>query len=170
MSSFQNDDAHWMAEALALAEKAAEIGEVPVGALVVRDGECIGRGYNQPIATHDPTAHAEIMALRDAGSAEQNYRLPGATIYITIEPCTMCLGAIIHARIARIVYGAPEPKAGVLDSNKALVESAFYNHAYEWQGGVCEKECIHIIQRFFKERREHKKKLKKASGSEQQEF
>ena len=120
------DDNRWMERALVLAGQAAAAGEVPVGAVLVREGIVLGEGYNQPIAGHDPTAHAEIMALRAAATAEQNYRLPGSTLYVTLEPCTMCFGAMVHARVARLVYAASEPRAGVCESQLHLPTVEFY--------------------------------------------
>lgn len=122
------DDGHYMRIALELAASAAAAGEVPVGAVVVRDGQVIGRGWNRPISTCDATAHAEVVALREASLACGNYRLPGATLYVTIEPCTMCVGAMIHARIDRVVFGAPEPKAGALISQLQLTTAGHWNH------------------------------------------
>lgn len=124
-------------------------GEVPVGAVVVRDSTVIGVGFNQPIGSHDATAHAEIVALRAAGLQVQNYRLPGATLYVTIEPCLMCVGAMIHARIARVVYGAREPKAGAIESAMRAHEHPALNHRMTATGGVLEEECRAAIQRFF---------------------
>ncbi len=150
-------DAYYMAKALALAEKAHAIDEVPVGAIVVRDDNVIGQGWNQPISSCDPSAHAEIVAIRDATKTESNYRIPETCLYVTIEPCTMCLGAIVHARVARIVFGALEPKAGVLQSNP---NEMTFNHSFTWRGGVMQEECSDLIHRFFSERRERKKQLK----------
>lgn len=147
------DDEKWMQEALALAKQGAAEGEVPVGALVVRDGQVLGRGWNRPIAGHDPTAHAEVMALRDAARHEANYRLTGATLYVTIEPCTMCFGALMHARIARLVYGAMEPRAGVCVSQLRLPEQHFYNHRLEVTGGVLAEESAILLRGFFRQRR-----------------
>lgn len=147
------DDEKWMREALALAEQGAAEGEVPVGALVVRDGQVLGRGWNRPIAGHDPTAHAEVMALRDAARHEANYRLSGATLYVTIEPCTMCFGALMHARIARLVYGATEPRAGTCVSQLRLPEQSFYNHRLEVTGGVLAEESAIMLRGFFRQRR-----------------
>lgn len=149
----QHSDQYWMEQALALAEKAQAQGEVPVGALVVLDNEVIGRGWNQPISSHDPCAHAEIMALRDAGQNVSNYRLPNSTLYVTIEPCAMCAGAMIHARVARMVYGATEPKSGVAQSNLQFFSQDFLNHRLEVEGGVCEESCRAVIKGFFKQRR-----------------
>lgn len=147
------DDEKWMREALALAGQGAACGEVPVGALVVRDGVVLGRGWNCPISRHDPTAHAEVMALRDAAQQEANYRLAGATLYVTIEPCTMCFGALMHARIARLVYGATEPRAGACVSQLCLPEQTFYNHRIEVAGGVLAEESAALLRGFFRQRR-----------------
>ena len=142
-----------MRAALALAEEARLRGEVPVGAVVVLDGAVVGEGFNQPIGSHDPTAHAEIVALRDAGRRVGNYRLGGATVYVTIEPCQMCVGAMVHARIARVVYGTREPKSGAIDSAMRAHEHHALNHRMEAVGGILETECRAVIQSFFKERR-----------------
>ena len=142
-----------MREALALAEEAARAGEVPVGAVVVVNGEVMGRGFNQPIRAHDPSAHAEIVALRDAGRRIGNYRLTGATLYVTIEPCQMCVGAMIHARIARVVYGTREPKAGAIESAMRAHEHPAVNHRMAAAGGVLEDECRTLVQEFFEVRR-----------------
>lgn len=143
----------WMRRALELADRAAQQGEVPVGAVIVRDGEMLGEGWNQMIGSNDPTAHAEIVAMRAAADKTENYRLPGATLYVTLEPCTMCAGAMIHARIERLVFGAFEPKAGVICSRFSLVDEPWYNHKMEWQGGVLEDESSTMLQTFFKARR-----------------
>ena len=144
----------FMREALALAEGAAREGEVPVGAVVVRDGEIIGRGANRPIAEHDPAAHAEIVALRDAGRKVANYRLTGCTLYVTIEPCVMCAGAIMHARIARLVYGARDPKAGACGSVVDLLAHPRINFHTEVTAGVLAAESASLLSRFFAERRQ----------------
>lgn len=157
-------DEYWMTQALQLAKKAAHEQEVPVGAVIVRDEKPLGQGFNRPITGCDPTAHAEIMALRDAANNEKNYRLPGATLYVTIEPCTMCLGAIVHARIARVVFGATEPKAGVAISNPVWQSGDFFNHSIEWCGGVLADQATELMQQFFKLRREAKKKLKQQAN------
>ena len=146
-------DEEYMRAALELAGEAERRGEVPVGSVVVLDGAVIGRGFNQPIAASDPTAHAEIVALRDAGRRVGNYRLPGATLYVTIEPCQMCVGAMIHARIARVVYGTREPKAGAIDSAMRAHEHPSLNHRIEATGGVLEEECRAVIQEFFRDKR-----------------
>ncbi|WP_268235767.1 tRNA adenosine(34) deaminase TadA [Marinobacterium zhoushanense] len=159
------EDERWMQEALALAERAAELGEVPVGAVVVRDGEIIGRGWNHPISGCDPTAHAEIMALRDAAQRLQNYRLVDAELYVTIEPCSMCAGAIVHARIKRVVFGAIEPKAGAVCSRSALFDADWVNHRVLWQGGVLAQRCSARISAFFAERREQKRRQREQGRS-----
>ena len=143
----------FMREALALAAQAAAAGEVPVGAVVVKDGRIIGRGYNRPISSHDPTAHAEIVALRDAARAEANYRLPGCELYVTLEPCAMCVGALVHARLARVVYGANDPKTGACGSIVDLPAIAHWNHHGVFSGGVLADECGAVLRRFFAERR-----------------
>ena len=143
----------WMGEALALARAAGARGEVPVGAVIVREGAVIGRGGNAPIASTDPTAHAEIAALRDAGRTLGNYRLPGCDLYVTIEPCAMCAGAILHARIARVVYGAPDPKTGACGSVVDLFAEPRLNHHATVAGGVRASECGLLLTEFFAARR-----------------
>jgi len=142
------DDA--MAEALALAREGAEAGEVPVGAVVVLDGRVVGRGRNQPISTHDPTAHAEIVALRDAALAIGNYRLTGAALVVTVEPCLMCVGALVHARIGTVVYGTPEPRAGAIESTQRAHEHPALNHRMVVVSGVRARECRELVQAFFR--------------------
>ncbi len=144
----------WMRVALGEAARAKDAGEVPIGAVVVSDGQVIGTGFNQPISGVDPTAHAEIVAVRAAARAVGNYRLTGATLYVTVEPCLMCVGALIHARIGLLVYGAPEPKSGAIVSSVCAHESPGLNHRLEVLGGVLENECRALIQEFFRERRE----------------
>jgi tRNA(adenine34) deaminase len=146
-------DDDWMAEALALAHVAGGRGEVPVGAIIVKNGAIVGRGGNAPIAGTDPTAHAEIAALRDAGRALGNYRLPGCDLYVTIEPCAMCAGAILHARIARVVYGAADPKTGACGSVIDLFAEPRLNHHATVKGGVLAGECGDLLTRFFDARR-----------------
>lgn len=143
----------WMRRALALAARAAEHGEVPVGAVVVVDGEVVGEGWNQPIATSDPTSHAEIVAMRAACRAQHNYRLTGATLVVTVEPCMMCVGAMIHARVGTVVYGAPEPRAGALGSSIAAHETPGLNHRPTVVGGVLAEESRALMQAFFRARR-----------------
>ena len=150
----RSQDRHFMAEALALAEAGAALGEVPVGALLVQDGEVIGRGFNCPISTHDPSAHAEMVAIRDAAKAIGNYRLPGSTLYVTLEPCSMCAGLIVHARIARVVFGASEPKAVVVQSRGEFFAQGFLNHRVLVEGGVLADECSAALSAFFKARRQ----------------
>jgi len=152
MGATQVDEA-WMAEALALAAGAAERGEVPVGAVVVKDGAIVGRGGNGPIAASDPTAHAEIAALREAGRVLGNYRLSGCDLYVTIEPCAMCAGAIMHARIARVVFGAPDPKTGACGSVIDLFAEPRLNHHTRVTAGVRGGECGQLLSRFFGSRR-----------------
>jgi tRNA(adenine34) deaminase len=147
-------DEAFMLAALEQALMASERGEVPVGAIVVLNGTIVGRGFNQPIGSHDPTAHAEIVALRDAAQHVKNYRLTGATIYVTIEPCQMCVGAMVHARVARLVYGTTEPKAGAIESAMRAHEHPALNHRLEAIGGVLEEQCRAVMQNFFQERRE----------------
>lgn len=146
-------DPQFMQTALDLARQAGADGEVPVGAVVVLDGEIIGRGANAPIARHDPTAHAEIQALRDAASRVGNYRLPGSTLYVTLEPCAMCAGAMVHARVARLVYGCSDPKTGAAGSVFDLVRTDELNHRIEVVSGVFENESRELLQAFFRARR-----------------
>jgi tRNA(adenine34) deaminase len=143
----------FMRAALEEARKGFDAGEVPVGAVVVLDGAIVGRGFNQPIGSRDPTAHAEIVALRAAATALGNYRLVGTTLYVTIEPCLMCVGAMVHARVATLVFGAPEPKAGAVVSSCRAHELPSLNHRIEVVSGVLEEDCRAIIQEFFKTRR-----------------
>jgi tRNA(adenine34) deaminase len=142
-----------MAAALEQAREARRRNEVPIGAVVVIDGRIVGTGFNQPIASADPTAHAEIVALRDAARQVGNYRLTGATLYVTVEPCMMCVGAMVHARIATLVYGAREPKAGAVESTQRAHAHPALNHRLAVEGGVMEDECRQELQRFFKDRR-----------------
>jgi len=154
MSSEAEQDLFWMHQALALAERAANEGEVPVGAVVVRDGEILGEGWNRPIAAHDPTAHAEIQALRAAAQRIGNYRLTGAELYVTLEPCPMCAGAIVHARIARVIYGAADPKGGACGSVFGLLPSdGRFNHRVSCNGGVLAEPCALVLRSFFAARR-----------------
>jgi tRNA(Arg) A34 adenosine deaminase TadA len=142
-----------MGLALSLAQQAATIGEVPVGAVLVKDGEILGQGYNCPISTDDPTAHAEIVALRNASQRLGNYRLPATTMYVTLEPCTMCVGALVHARIERLVFGAFEPKAGVICSQNKLLETDYLNHNIVVTAGVLSNQCATVLTEFFSQRR-----------------
>ncbi len=149
----EQDDYRFMRAALAQAELARAADEVPVGAVLVMDGEIVGRGYNQPVSSHDPTAHAEVMALRDAGLHLANYRLPGSTLYVTLEPCAMCSGAIMHARVEHVVFGARDPKTGVAGSVIDLFAESRLNHHATTQGGVLAEECGALLSGFFAERR-----------------
>ncbi len=143
-----------MRQAITLAQRAESEGEVPVGAVLVLDGDVIGEGWNRPITTNDPTAHAEIMALRDAGKKVANYRLPGSTLYVTLEPCPMCAGAIVHARVKRVVYGTTDPKGGAAGSVFNLLPSdERFNHAVAAEGGVLADDCSELLRSFFRSRR-----------------
>lgn len=153
----------WMARALELARQAGAAGEVPVGAVLVRDNAIIGEGSNSPIRLNDPTAHAEILAIRDAAQACGNYRLSGSTLYVTIEPCTMCVGALIHARIGTLVFGAREPKAGAVVSHSDMTGAEFYNHRPQLVEGILAEECAVLMREFFRSRRQTRKRS--ATGS-----
>lgn len=146
-------DEHFMRLALDQARLGAAQGEVPVGAVLVHDGEVVGSGFNAPISRHDPSAHAEMVAIRAAAEGAQNYRLPGTTLYVTLEPCSMCAGLIVHSRIARVVYGASEPRAGVAVSQGRFFEQNFLNHWVRVEGGVLAEECGAVLKEFFKARR-----------------
>ncbi len=152
-SPSESSDEHFMRRALHLAECARREGEVPIGALIVQGGEVVGEGWNRPIAATDPTAHAEISALRAAARHLGNYRLPDCTLYVTLEPCAMCAGALVHARIARLVFGAAEPKTGAVKSCMTLLEQPGLNHRVAWQGGVLAEECGQLLADFFRARR-----------------
>ncbi|MDE1167178.1 MAG: tRNA adenosine(34) deaminase TadA [Pseudomonas sp.] len=146
-------DQQFMREALALAAQGAALGEVPVGAVLVHNGEIIGRGFNCPISGSDPSAHAEMVAIRAAAQALSNYRLPGSTLYVTLEPCSMCAGLIVHSRVSRVVYGAVEPKAGVAQSQGQFFAQGFLNHRVLIEGGVLAQECSTLLSEFFRARR-----------------
>ena len=146
-------DEKWMQLALEQARLAQAIDEVPVGAVLVQDGQLIASAHNQPIKNNDPTAHAEIQLLRNAGQVLDNYRFPNTTLYVTLEPCTMCLGAMIHARVSRVVFGAYDQKTGVCGSCQDLSTSKCFNHSIETQGGLLASECKDLLQQFFKNRR-----------------
>ena len=148
-----NFDEVYMRRALELARRAQAHDEVPVGAVVALDGVIVGEGWNQPIGAHDPSAHAEIVALRAAAANQKNYRLPGAQLYVTLEPCVMCVGAIVHARIARVVYGATDPKTGAAGSAFPLLGSNQFNHVVDVQGGLLADDCGEILRNFFQSRR-----------------
>lgn len=147
------NDEQWMRYAIRLAQRAEQQGEVPVGALIVYQDDCIAEGWNQPIQTNDATAHAEIVALRKAGQQLGNYRLLDCTLYVTLEPCVMCMGAIAHARIKRLVFGAYDPKRGAVCHALQLAEADFLNHRIDWCGGVLETDCAQLLTDFFKARR-----------------
>jgi len=153
MRSSMATDEDFMRMALNLAREAAVAGEVPVGAIVVKDGEVVGRGFNRPIGSCDPSAHAEVQAMRDAGYRLQNYRLPGCTLYVTLEPCAMCVGAILHARIAQVVFGASDPKTGACGSVIDLPGETRLNHHAVFRGGTLDTECGELLKIFFAERR-----------------
>nr|WP_233169504.1 tRNA adenosine(34) deaminase TadA [Serratia sp. ASV30] len=155
-------DEYWMRQALSLAQRAQEEGEVPVGALLVLGNQVIGEGWNRPIGRHDPTAHAEIMALRQGGAVLQNYRLLNATLYVTLEPCVMCAGAMVHSRIRRLVYGAADEKTGAVGSLVDILRHPGMNHQVEIVSGVLAEECAATLSNFFRMRREQKKALKLA--------
>ena len=148
-----SDDGYFIGLALELAEEAGRAGEVPIGAVVVRDGEVVGRGRNLPIGSKDPTAHAEINAIREASGRLDNYRLAGTTLYVTLEPCPMCAGAMTHSRIDRLVFGASDPKAGAAGSLYDLPGDTRLNHRLEVLGGVRGVECADLLRRFFRDRR-----------------
>ena len=147
------DKNFFMEEALKEAKKALEKGEVPIGAVVVLGEDIIGRGYNQPITKNDPTAHAEIMALRDASMNLKNYRLEDTLVYSTLEPCLMCAGALVHARIKKLIYSASDAKSGVIESNGSLMQSAFLNHKISYVGGILKEESSKILKNFFLKKR-----------------
>ena len=153
----QREDIDIMEQAILLARSAANQGEVPVGAIVTFDGNIIGDGANCPVATHDPTAHAEIIALRKAAANHTNYRLPGTTLYVTLEPCIMCMGAMIHARVQRVVFGAYDLKTGAAGSRYLIGKDHLLNHQIEITGGICESKCASLLKNFFRERRKQQR-------------
>ena len=148
-----SEDEKWMKIAISEANLATDEGEIPVGAILIQDGKLIAKAHNRPILNHDPTAHAEVEVLRKAGKKLKNYRLARSTLYVTLEPCIMCLGAIMHARIERIVFGASDPKTGVCGSKTDLTSESFFTHKVKVDGGVLEEENKEILQSFFKSRR-----------------
>lgn len=156
----QTQDEKYMHRAIELAAQGEQLGEVPVGAVIVCNDEIIGEGFNQPITSHDPTAHAEIVALRKASQHIKNYRVIDSTIYVTLEPCTMCVGALVHARIGRLVFGTIEPKAGAVVSQSQLLDATYFNHRIAMQSGVLVSECQHQLSDFFRRRREELKQQK----------
>ena len=147
---------HWMQRAIQLAQQAADEDEVPVGAVIVKDNQLIAEGWNQPIQSHDPSAHAEMMAIRSAGQVLNNYRLIDTTMYVTLEPCSMCVGAMIHARVKHLVFGASDLKTGATGSAINLIHDPIHNHKIEVTGGVMETECREVLQAFFKQKRQKK--------------
>jgi len=149
-------DEYWMQQAIELARKAASEDEVPVGAVIVKDNQLISEGWNQPIQKHDPSAHAEMMAIRNAGQSLENYRLIDTTLYVTLEPCSMCVGAMIHARVKRLVFAAYDAKTGAAGSAINLIHEPLHNHKLEVVGGVLEAECKQLLQDFFKKKRKKK--------------
>ena len=148
-----SNDQIYMSQALELAQQAFAEGEVPIGAVVVSEGNVIGRGFNRPIQQCDPTAHAEIIAMREAANALNNYRLTDCQLYVTIEPCAMCVGAMVHARIGRVVFGALEPRAGALVSQMKMMDMPHFNHRFDWEVGVLEQACGDLMRDFFRRRR-----------------
>ena len=156
------EDVKWMHEALNLAKQGAEHGEVPVGAILVHNQQIIGQGFNEPIGRHDATAHAEILTLRDACRRLNNYRLPlQTTLYVTLEPCTMCIGALIHARVDRLIYAASEPRAGMVGSQMNLAAESFYNHRIQVHKGLCREHSSQMLKDFFRQRRQASKQNKR---------
>jgi len=152
-----NTDTYWMQQAIELARKAASEDEVPVGAVLVKDNQLISEGWNQPIQKNDPSAHAEMMAMRNAGQSLENYRLVDTTLYVTLEPCSMCVGAMIHARVKRLVFGAFDNKTGAAGSAINLINDAAHNHKIEVTGGLLEPECKQLLQAFFRDKRKNNK-------------
>ena len=148
-----NEDEKWMQIAIIEANLAKSEDEVPVGAVLVKNGQLISQGHNQPISTNDPTAHAEIQVIRNVGKKQKNYRLVGTTLYVTLEPCAMCFGAMVHARVKRIVYGAHDPKTGVCGSSEDLTNANCFKHKINITGSVSERKCSQLLQTFFKSRR-----------------
>jgi len=166
----QLKDEKYMRRAIELAVQGEQLGEVPVGAVIVCDDEIIGEGFNKPITSHDPTAHAEIIALRVAAERIQNYRVIDSTLYVTLEPCTMCVGALVHSRISRLVFGTTEPKAGVVVSKSSLLDADYFNHRIDSYGGVLADECQHQLSDFFRRRREEYKQQKNAAANNGENF
>ncbi|MDF0534843.1 tRNA adenosine(34) deaminase TadA [Shewanella sp. A32] len=156
----EQQDNYWMQQALTLAKEAEAAGEVPVGAVLVWHNQLIASGRNQPIGSHDPCGHAEIICLRQAGQVLQNYRLLNTTLYVTLEPCAMCAGAMVHSRVARVVFGAPDPKTGAAGSVIDLLQHPIFNHQVQVSGGVLATECGELLSSFFRRRRQEKKQLK----------
>ena len=157
---FSSQQQGWMQRALRLAEEGRALGEVPVGAVLVQGDDIVGEGFNHPVTSRDPTAHAEIVALRSACKKLGNYRVPGTVLYVSLEPCAMCAGALVHARVGKVIYAAAEPKAGAVDSTQRFFESPQLNHKVQWQSGLMKDEAKALLQDFFKRRREQKRQLK----------
>jgi tRNA(adenine34) deaminase len=157
-------DEDWMQHALALADKAEKLGEVPVGAVLIKDGQILGEGYNQMISLNDPSAHAEMLAIRQAACAIGNYRLLDCTLFVTLEPCSMCAGLMVHSRIKRLVYGAPDLKTGAAGSVLNLLQYGQFNHQVEVSGGVLAEACSAQLSGFFQRRRAEKKALKRSQS------
>ena len=153
MTTQFEDDEKWMLHAIKLAEHAESIGEVPVGAVIVKDNKIISEGWNQPITSNDPTAHAEVIALRAAAQTVENYRLVDTTLYVTLEPCAMCAGALIHARVQRVVFGTTDPRTGAAGSMFNILNTTKLNHTIEIEQGVLEKDCAQLLKEFFKKKR-----------------
>lgn len=156
----RTQDQQFMQQALALAAQGAALGEVPVGAVLVQDGKVIGQGFNQPITLNDPSAHAEMLAIRQAAQQLVNYRLPETTLYVTLEPCPMCAGLIVHARITRVVYATTEPRAGAVVSQQRFFENSYLNHYVLVEGGVLQEQASSMLKAFFKQRRDQQKQAK----------
>lgn len=150
---FTEHDHYWMQRAYELAHEACRLNEVPVGAVLVLENQLIGVGHNQPISNEDPTAHAEIVAIRQGAAKLSNYRLLNTTLYVTLEPCMMCAGAMVHARIGKLIYGASDPKAGAIESKIAALDHVFLNHRISYKGGLMQTECGHLLSDFFKDKR-----------------
>ena len=157
-TTLENNDEYWMQQAIALAQKGADNDEVPVGAILVKDNQLIAGAWNQSISGVDPTAHAEIVALREAAKKFDNYRLPGCTLYVTLEPCSMCVGALVHARVERLVYGAPEPRTGAVISAIELLSAPFHNHQVSVTAGILSAPCALLMTQFFRQKRAQQKK------------
>ncbi|QKI89657.1 tRNA adenosine(34) deaminase TadA [Thiomicrorhabdus xiamenensis] len=166
--SQEQQDAFWMQYALELADKAEQLGEVPVGAVIVAEGELIAEGWNRVITDSDPTAHAEVVAMRNAGTAMHNYRLVDTTLYVTLEPCPMCAGALVHARVGRVVYAAPDPRTGAAGSVFQLLQAPELNHQCQIAAGVLQEPCAEKIRHFFKRRRREQKQAKVDSSQSTQ--
>ena len=161
MSEGQENHEYWMKQALELAARAEQLGDVPVGALLIHGGQVIGEGWNRSISDHDSSAHAEIVAIREAGSKMENYRLPGTTLYVTLEPCQMCVGAMIHARIERLVYAATDPKTGALGGAFDVQKMHAHNHVLDVQGGVLAEQAGEMLRSFFRRRRKSGKGIER---------